>query len=434
MFGWARKSDGFEWHRYVRTTIRLRRKDRRKRLEDIRFSAVAGAKNAAQAGVRAGHSAIGRLLRLLGQIPGLLLATMRTMASLVWRLWCRLGTILVCAVGASRPLISKSGVAPMIVLLTLAVAISAAGSYLAGGWTVRTIALAVAGLLLLAPVLLDYGVRRPAPRLPAGLLDLPRPPGRPWVAGRKTQAAFGLIALASLIAMAVYAYGPPVALNDAGRLLGALMPSATPDKIVVRGRARAITGDTLAIGGRHIRIADIEAPELSQVCRNSRGRRWRCGRRARRALARLVARRTVACATTGSGATGLPDGRCRVGSKDVAMDIGRELVRSGNAFAAGGYFSRYGSLERAARDKRVALWSGIAQRPKEYRRTVWERAKQRAPNGCPIKGRVSSKGKIYLVPWSPGYRRERIDKRRGERWFCSEREALAAGWQPDPAG
>jgi hypothetical protein len=34
------------------------------------------------------------------------------------------------------------------------------------------------------------------------------------------------------------------------------------------------------------------------------------------------------------------------------------------------------------------------------------------------------------MPWSPWYARVKIDVSRGERWFCSEAEALAAGWRP----
>jgi hypothetical protein len=34
------------------------------------------------------------------------------------------------------------------------------------------------------------------------------------------------------------------------------------------------------------------------------------------------------------------------------------------------------------------------------------------------------------MPWSPWYGKVRINKSKGERWFCSEAEAVAAGWRP----
>jgi len=51
------------------------------------------------------------------------------------------------------------------------------------------------------------------------------------------------------------------------------------------------------------------------------------------------------------------------------------------------------------------------------------------PGGpCLIKGNISDNGKLYHVPGSPSYDRTKIDESRGERWFCTEAEAQAAGW------
>lgn len=50
---------------------------------------------------------------------------------------------------------------------------------------------------------------------------------------------------------------------------------------------------------------------------------------------------------------------------------------------------------------------------------------------CDIKGNVSIETgeKIYYVPGQRFYGSTRIDTRYGERWFCSETEARAAGWR-----
>ncbi len=49
---------------------------------------------------------------------------------------------------------------------------------------------------------------------------------------------------------------------------------------------------------------------------------------------------------------------------------------------------------------------------------------------CLIKGNINRAGdKIYHVPGSPSYDQTRIDESQGERWFCSEEEAVAAGWR-----
>lgn len=49
---------------------------------------------------------------------------------------------------------------------------------------------------------------------------------------------------------------------------------------------------------------------------------------------------------------------------------------------------------------------------------------------CDIKGNISRTGaRIYHVPGDRYYESTRISPPRGERWFCTEAEARAAGWR-----
>lgn len=52
-------------------------------------------------------------------------------------------------------------------------------------------------------------------------------------------------------------------------------------------------------------------------------------------------------------------------------------------------------------------------------------------NGCAIKGNVSidSGEKIYHVPGQRYYANTKIESRFGERWFCSEADAVSNGWR-----
>jgi hypothetical protein len=50
--------------------------------------------------------------------------------------------------------------------------------------------------------------------------------------------------------------------------------------------------------------------------------------------------------------------------------------------------------------------------------------------GCVIKGNISSIGeRIYHVPGQRYYDKTIINWNKGERWFCSEQEAVRAGWR-----
>lgn len=49
---------------------------------------------------------------------------------------------------------------------------------------------------------------------------------------------------------------------------------------------------------------------------------------------------------------------------------------------------------------------------------------------CNIKGNVNTRGeRIYHVPGQRYYDETVIAASHGERWFCSEKEAKAAGWR-----
>ncbi len=59
-----------------------------------------------------------------------------------------------------------------------------------------------------------------------------------------------------------------------------------------------------------------------------------------------------------------------------------------------------------------------------------KRAATEQSGHCFIKGNISDRVHIYHVPGSSSYTRTRIDESKGERWFCTEEEARAAGWIP----
>ncbi len=198
----------------------------------------------------------------------------------------------------------------------------------------------------------------------------------------------------------------------------------------VAGQVSVVDGDTLELHGEHIRMVGIDAPESSQTCRNDKGIAWRCGQKAAFALADAIARSTVTCTGDEHDRYGRLLALCRVGE----LDLSGWMVRHGWAMAFVRYSEAYVAEEAQARGDRVGIWSGTFVPPWDWRRGVTLDAKttKAAPTGgCSIKGNISTKSgeRIYHLPGGPWYDRTKVSESKGERWFCSEQEARAAGWR-----
>ncbi len=194
----------------------------------------------------------------------------------------------------------------------------------------------------------------------------------------------------------------------------------------IRGSARVVDGDTLAIGDARVRLFGIDAPERGQPCRDGGD----CGARAGSHLQSLIGDREVTCREEDVDRYGRIVATCFVGD----TDLNRAMVRDGHALPYLEFSRRYadevpGEAAFAPpwayrRDGRAGATRNVAERP--------PRAPDETPDGdCAIKGNVSSSGqRIYHRPGEPSYVATRIDEARGERWFCTAAEAEAAGWRP----
>jgi micrococcal nuclease len=86
--------------------------------------------------------------------------------------------------------------------------------------------------------------------------------------------------------------------------------------------------------------------------------------------------------------------------------------------------------ERAAQSMRAGIWRVTALERTKTKAAACTGACLTPSPGCRIKGNINSKGeKIYHVPGARGYAQTIIEIGKGERWFCSEEEAQAAGWR-----
>lgn len=216
----------------------------------------------------------------------------------------------------------------------------------------------------------------------------------------------------------------------------ALLAFAPPAQAeTLSGRARVIDGDTLAVAGERIRLDGIDAPETRQTCTRD-GRPWSCGKASTQAMRQLIGPNPVRCEVSGRDKYGRAIASCFADGRDLQQ----QLVRQGLALAYRKYSTRYVPDEDAARAEGRGLWSGEFAAPWNWRKQKRNRQagiprRQRATpapqasSSCRIKGNISNPGRIYHVPGGHYYDRTRIDTSRGERWFCSEAEARAAGWR-----
>lgn len=206
-----------------------------------------------------------------------------------------------------------------------------------------------------------------------------------------------------------------------------LFTGAASAETIVSGSPRVTDGDTLAIGPVVIRLHGIDAPEAGQQCLRANGRTWECGAEATNRLTELVEGQVVECVALERDAYRRIIGRCNAGG----IDVNATMAAEGLAWAFTRYSDDYVQHETDARSAQRGIWQGEAQPAWEYRAARWERAADVSPRrGCPIKGNINRDGeKIYHTPWSPWYDRTQIDETKGQRWFCDEEEAQAAGWR-----
>jgi endonuclease YncB( thermonuclease family) len=202
-------------------------------------------------------------------------------------------------------------------------------------------------------------------------------------------------------------------------------PAFSSEKYSVSGAATIIDGDTIIVNDKSIRLHGIDAPEVGQKCRRKTGGNWQCGKAAMERLAELAENKNVDCKSSETDGFDRLIAICSMGK----IIINETLVREGLAWAYVKYSEDYVAIEKDARLQRLGIWQGEAKPAWEYRAEKWKVSEQKAPDGCPIKGNISKNGKIYHPPWSPWYSRTKVSVEKGERWFCSEREAIDAGWR-----
>lgn len=201
----------------------------------------------------------------------------------------------------------------------------------------------------------------------------------------------------------------------------------TPESI--SGLPRVVGGDELAFGELRVRLFGVDAPEPEQNCYLDL-QPYPCGVLATAWLTRRTLGQEVTCRGNKRDRAGRLLAECAVAGH--SLNLG--LVSAGWALAFRAESQVYVQNEELAKAAKAGLWKGQMTPPWEWRREKREAAppsaKPAKPANCLIKGNVSVTGKKFFYgPGDTSYKRTRIETDRGERWFCTETEALAAGWR-----
>ncbi|OGF30413.1 hypothetical protein A3H09_02080 [Candidatus Falkowbacteria bacterium RIFCSPLOWO2_12_FULL_45_13] len=202
--------------------------------------------------------------------------------------------------------------------------------------------------------------------------------------------------------------------------------------------ARVIDGDTIELeSGDHVRYIGIDTPET------------------------VDPRKTVQC--FGKEASNknkeLVSGKMVRLEKDITdkdkygrllryvyvdnIFVNLELVKQGYAYSYSyppdiKHQDLFVKAQQEAKDKNLGLWGSCQAKvaaPTNTNTTNTNISNPSVPNtpeekNCTIKGNINSKGeKIYHSPGCKSYNTTQIDEDKGEKWFCSEVEAIAAGWR-----
>ncbi|GAX83763.1 hypothetical protein CEUSTIGMA_g11188.t1 [Chlamydomonas eustigma] len=238
----------------------------------------------------------------------------------------------------------------------------------------------------------------------------------------------------------------------------------------IQGPARVVDGDTLVINEERIRLYGVDAPEKAQSCKTSKGAEYSCGQRSKEALTTKIGSKQVTCLVKNKDQYGRNVAVCTLRGGLLGgegEELNEWLVSNGFAVAYRQYGKEYIPVEEKAKAEHRGLWDGSFTTPSDWRKqqkaavalssgpaalnasalgligtksnqneggSVMPMTALQGPT-CPsgdlaIKGNIGSKGdKIYHVPGSGQYNLVKIEEQDGEKYFCSESEAQAAGWR-----
>ena len=199
-----------------------------------------------------------------------------------------------------------------------------------------------------------------------------------------------------------------------------VMSTTAAPAATIEGQATIVDGDTVEVNGIRVRLKGVDAPEMGD----------RYGSEATRGMHAVVGS-WLRCELTGEETHNRKVGYCVNGKGE---DIGEAIIKQGFALACPRYSDRYVKFEQRNTIARLPhatyCLQGTGKLAVAPPAAPLPPGTLRSPGRCVIRGNINRNGvRIYHMPAQMTYQQTQIDPRKGERWFCSEADAIAAGWR-----
>lgn len=143
------------------------------------------------------------------------------------------------------------------------------------------------------------------------------------------------------------------------------LPALAEDGGTLEGEAVVLDGDALDVAYVRVRLLGVVAPEAEQACAAENDSRYFPGISARNRLKRLIAGRPVTCRTVDRDREGYTLAVCETAD---GLDLGREMVALGWAWAQGPEPKQYDKEESGAKIAKIGIWSGTCEAPRALRK------------------------------------------------------------------